>query len=344
MKRRQEITEHMTRIVEQWRDKRIVIFGDMILDQFIYGVTDRVSREAPVVIVRYDGIGYALGGAANAARNVAALGGIAVPIGFTGADDSGETMKRLMTQSGMSIRAIQTMKDRPTTTKIRVVAGDYHAQRQQMLRIDKEQRVPLSSREEVRFLNLLRRELVSAEAVILSDYNQGIFNERVIGEAIRSCRSAGIPVIADSRSKLILFRGVTSATPNEVEASAAAGIALSGEEALEKIGRKLLGKLSSRSVLVTRGRFGMSLFERRKRTRSIGVIGSEEATDVTGAGDTVVSAVALALAVNGEMEVAMHIANAAASVVVMKRGTAVATVPELLGVVRTLSQSMSRNR
>ncbi|HER44410.1 MAG TPA: hypothetical protein ENO08_08120, partial [Candidatus Eisenbacteria bacterium] len=143
------------------------------------------------------------------------------------------------------------------------------------------------------------------------------------------CRKARVPVIADSRSRLPLFKGVTTATPNEVEAAAAAGIGLEGERAVEKIGRKLLRKLSASSILVTRGRFGMSLFERRKRTRSVPVIGSEEATDVTGAGDTVVSAVALTLAAGGGMDAAMRMANAAASIVVMKRGTATVSAVEL---------------
>jgi rfaE bifunctional protein kinase chain/domain len=333
-KRRERITDHMERIVERWRGKRVLVFGDMILDQFIYGVTDRVSREAPVVIVRYDGTGYAPGGAANAARNVSSLGGTAVPIGFVGADDAGETLKRLLKEAGMGMRAVATLRKRPTTNKVRVMAGDYHSQRQQMLRIDREQRIALNSREQSRLMSLFRRELCRADAVILSDYNQGIFSAPLIAEAVDSCRKARVPVVADSRSRLASFRGVTSATPNEVEASLSAGIMLAGEEDLEKIGRKLIRKLSCSSILVTRGRFGMSLFERRKRSRSVGVIGSHEATDVTGAGDTVVSAVALTLAANGPMEAAMHIANAAASVVVMKRGTAVATVRELLGVLR----------
>jgi len=321
--------DDIERLIERWRGKRIIIFGDMILDEFVYGVTDRVSREAPVVIVRYDGSGYAAGGAANAALNIASLGGKAVPIGFIGDDPAGARLRGILKDAGIGAGTLLLFKDRPTTNKIRVMAGDYHAQRQQMLRIDREQVAPLSARQEQRLFRVFERELGRADAVVLSDYRQGALPDSVIHRTIRMCRAARVPVVADSRSRLLTFKGVTTATPNEVEAAAAAGIDLTGEKVVERIGRRLLKRLASSSVLVTRGRFGMSLFVPGKQTRSVPVIGSEEATDVTGAGDTVVSAVALTLTVGGDMEAAMHVANAAAAIVVMKRGTAAATVAEL---------------
>lgn len=319
----------MKRTLECWSGKRIIVFGDLILDEFVYGSTDRVSREAPVVIVRYDGDGFAAGGAANAALNVASLGGMAVPIGFTGDDPAGSRLRELLKDAGTLVGCMRRFKDRPTTRKTRIMAGDYHAQRQQMLRIDREQDSPLSARQERGLIGIFEREIERADAVILSDYNQGVLTPRMIRRAIGLCRSARVPVVADSRSRLSLFKGVTAATPNEVEAAAAAGIELDGEGIVERIGRRLLRSMAASSILVTRGRFGMSLFERGRKTRSVPVIGSEEATDVTGAGDTVVSAVALTLAVGGDMETAMHIANAAASIVVMKRGTATVTAGEL---------------
>lgn len=317
-----------------WRDKRIVILGDMILDEFIYGRSERVSREAPVVIVRYDGTSYMPGGAANAAQNVASLGGIAVPIGIVGADRAAARLATLLRDRGISVRGLITARGRVTTSKIRVMAGDYHAQRQQIVRIDKERRRPLPPAVEKRIFNAFKRELGAADAVILSDYHQDLFQEPVIRRAIDLCRAASVPVVADSRFRLSLFKGVTSATPNELEAAHAAGTVLTDELSVEKVGRVLLRRLAVSSVLVTRGRFGMSLFERRRRTRSVGVLGSSEATDVTGAGDTVVSSVALTLASGGSMPTAMLLANAAAARVVMKRGTAVtsvAEVEELLG-------------
>lgn len=321
--------DEMENALARWSGKRIIVFGDMILDEFVYGVTDRVSREAPVVIVRYDGSGFAAGGAANAALNVASLGGRAVPVGFIGDDQAGCRLREILSDAGMGVGTVRLFKDRPTTSKTRIMAGDYHAQRQQMLRIDREQGAPLSARQEQSLFGAFERELGRADAVVLSDYNQGTLTHRVVKRAIGLCRAARVPVIADSRSRLAIFKGVTTATPNEVEAAAAAGLDLHGEEVVGRIGRKLLKIIDSSSILVTRGRFGMSLFERGRKSRSVSVIGSEEATDVTGAGDTVVSAVALTLAVGGGMETAMHIANAAASIVVMKRGTAAATAAEL---------------
>lgn len=312
-----------------WRGKRIVILGDMILDEFIYGRSERVSREAPVVIVRYDDSAYMPGGGANAAQNVAALGGTAVPIGVVGADEAAAHLTSLLRDRGVSVRGLIAAPERVTTAKIRVMAGDYHAQRQQIVRIDKERRHPLPAAVERKVLDAFKREIAAADAVILSDYHQDLFRERVIRRSIDLCRATRVPAVADSRFRLSLFTGVTAATPNEVEASHAVGAALNGEIALERVGRSLLRRLSAMSVLVTRGRFGMSLFQKRRRTRSVDVLGSSEATDVTGAGDTVVSVIALALAAGIDMPTAMILANAAAARVVMKRGTAVTSVAEI---------------
>jgi rfaE bifunctional protein kinase chain/domain len=301
----------------------------MILDEYIHGRTDRVSREAPVVIVRYEGSTFAPGGAANAAQNVAALGGVAVPIGVVGADDAADRLAGLLEDRGVSTRGLVAAAGRVTTSKIRVSAGDYHAQHQQIVRIDKERRRPLTRPVRERLLRLIAREADRADAVILSDYHQDIFDGGIAPRAVAVCRKARVPVIADSRFRLPDFEGVTAATPNEVEAAEAAGAVVTDELALETVGRSLLKRLSASAILITRGRFGMSLFERRRRTRSIGVFGHPEATDVTGAGDTVVSAVALTLAGGGKMRAAMHLANAAAARVVMKRGTAVTSAAEI---------------
>ncbi len=322
-----------------------MILGDMILDEFIYGSSDRVSREAPVVIVRYDGSGYSPGGAANAAQNVAALGGTAVPIGVTGADGEADRLSALLGERGITVRGIVAVPGRMTTAKIRVMAGDYHAQRQQIVRIDRELHEPIPSAVENRVMRIFAREVSRADACILSDYNQDLFVDRFVRQAIAVCRRARVPVVADSRFKLRAFRGVTAATPNEIEAAHAAGSTITDDSTLERVGRKLLRSLAATAILITRGRFGMSLFEARRRTRSIGVVGSPEATDVTGAGDTVVAAFTLTLAAGGSMRAAMHLANAAAARVVMKRGTAVtnvAEIEELLGEVGGAGGSVDR--
>lgn len=331
--RRSESSDSLVETVRNWRKKRIVVLGDMIVDEFIFGRTDRVSREAPVVIVRYDSSRYSPGGAANAVQNVAALGGRAVPVGFVGGDVGGERLREIFRDLGIPVGGLITVGSRFTTTKMRVMAGDYHAQLQQIVRVDKEQEKPFGVRAEDRILAAFKRELPRASAAILSDYNQGIFTPRMIREAVSLCRARSVPVVADSRFQLPRFKGITTATPNEVEAAGAAGVDVAGG-GIELVGRRLLKRLSASSILVTRGRFGMSLFEPRRRIRSVPVIGSPEATDVTGAGDTVAAAVALTLAAGGSMFAAMRIANAAASIVVMKRGTAVADAREVVALVR----------
>ncbi len=316
--------------VKSWKGRKVVVFGDMILDEFIYGRTDRVSREAPVVIVRYDGSDHCPGGAGNAAQNVAAMGGRPVPVGMAANDDGGTRLREYFRERYIPTRGIVSIRGRATTTKTRVMAGDFHAQRQQIVRIDREERGKLGSGEEDRLLSILEKKAAGADAAILSDYGQGIFSGRVIRRSIAICRKAGIPVVADSRFGIERFNGVTTATPNEVEAARAAEVDLNTRGALEKTGRRLVEMLSSQSMLVTRGRFGMSLFITGKKRIDIGVTGSPEATDVTGAGDTVVSAVTLSLAAGYDMKTAMILANTAASVVVMKRGTAVASPEEII--------------
>ncbi len=318
--------------------KRVIVFGDMILDEFVYGRTGRVSREAPVVIVRYDGSEWMPGGAANAAQNVAALGGAAVPVSVVGDDEAGSRLGEILRGSGMPRRGLVAGRGLRTTTKTRVMAGDFHAQRQQVVRIDREEDAPLPPRLEDRVLAALDRELGRAEAVLMSDYHQRLFTDRVIVESVRLCRTRGVPVVVDSRRRLATFRGATAATPNEVEAARAAGLESADGAALELIGRRLLRTLAARAVLVTRGRFGMALFEPGKRTLAIDVVGSRAAADVTGAGDTVAAAMALALAAGCGMAAAMHIANIAASIVVMKRGTAVASTAEVLGAIDALER------
>jgi rfaE bifunctional protein kinase chain/domain len=316
--------------VLSWKGRKVLVVGDMILDEYLYGMTDRVSREAPVIIVRYDESSWSPGGAANAATNIASLGGRAVATGVTGRDDAADRLGEILRSSGVDTGGIVAAAGRMTTSKTRVLAGDFHAQRQQIVRIDRESRSELTPSVEKRLLRAIESRLPRCGAVILSDYGQGVLTGGVAPAVIEMASGSGIPVIADSRFGLHRLRGITTATPNEVEAAEAAGIDPGSEEALEKTGRKLMRMLRSDSLLITRGRLGMALFRPRRKTLKVGVVGSPEATDVTGAGDTVVSAIALTLAAGAGMTEAMLAANVAASIVVMKRGTAVTTQEEIL--------------
>jgi rfaE bifunctional protein kinase chain/domain len=228
-----------------------------------------------------------------------------------------------------------------TTSKTRVLAGDFHAQRQQIVRIDRENSASLSPSVEKRLLRSIEKRLPGCGAVILSDYGLGVFSGAMAKTVIDMASASGIPVIADSRFGLTSFKGITTATPNEVEAAEAAGIEPGTDDALTKTGRKLLKALRSDSLLITRGRLGMALFRPGKKTLKVGVVGSPEATDVTGAGDTVVSAVALTLAAGAGMLEAMLAANVAASIVVMKRGTAVTCPDELMSRLDSMAEAGS---
>ena len=321
--------------IRSWKGMKVLVAGDLILDEYLCGTTDRASREAPVVIVRYDESTWSPGGAANAATNVSALGGLAFAAGVTGRDDRGKRLAAMLRSTGVDTSGLVAAAGRMTTSKTRVLAGDFHAQRQQIVRIDRETRAGLKEPLEERLLRAIEKKLKGCGAVILSDYGQGVFSGRVGSAVIQMASSAGVPVVADSRFALARLKGVTTATPNEVEAAEAAGIDPSGDDALERTGRRLLRLLGSKSLLITRGRLGMALFEPRRKTLKVGVVGSPEATDVTGAGDTVVSAIALSLAAGATMVEAMKAANLAASIVVMKRGTAVTTPDEIISRIDT---------
>ncbi|MBD3178579.1 MAG: hypothetical protein GF417_02715 [Candidatus Latescibacteria bacterium] len=316
-------------LCESWKDRKVVVLGDLILDEYIFGRTGRVSREAPVVIVQYDGTSCCPGGGANAAANVAAMGGKVSAVGVTGNDSAGGELRDQLESRGVSTSGIISMAGRETVLKTRIMAGDFHAQRQQIVRIDRENSGYLNGEDESRLIDKFYGELSGADAVILSDYNQKLLSGNIIRKALELAGKERIPVFTDSRFRLTEFAGITGATPNEVELSRAAGVEPAEENSIDQAANLLLQKLRMKSLIVTRGSCGMSLYRPGKKKFSIPVVGSRAATDVTGAGDTVVAVVSLAVAAGAGMERAMMAANAAASVVVMKRGTAVATVREV---------------
>ncbi len=317
-------------ISRSWSGIKVVVFGDMILDEYIYGRTGRVSREAPVVIVEYDGTSYCPGGGANAAANISALGGTGSAVGITGEDSAGKRLRAELEKRSVSVKGLISSENRGTVLKTRIMAGDFHAQRQQIVRIDRENKQYIPGKDQQRVLSAFSREISDAGAVIMSDYNQKLLSAQVISDALEMIRERGIPVFVDSRFRLNEFSGVTGATPNEVELSMTAGIELAEDGAVDEAALAVMEKLSLESLIVTRGSCGMSLYRPGKEVFSIPVVGSRAATDVTGAGDTVVAVVALAAAAGADMKTAMMTANAAASVVVMKRGTGVASPGEIV--------------
>ncbi len=316
-------------LLEALATRTVLVAGDFVVDHYILGRPSRLSREAPVIILEHDGEEWTPGGAGNAARNVAALGGRALALGVVGADAEGARLRDALTGAGVSADGIATDPSRPTVAKTRVLAGGVHSAKQQVLRIDRGERGVVSGPIRAALLDLADALLPMADAVLLSDYGYGSLFPELRARLLDGARARGIPSCADSRFDLLSFRGVDIATPNESEVAAMVGVSAGTDEEIDAAGPALLAKLGSRALLVTRGSRGMRLYRADGSRDTIPVIGPDEVADVTGAGDTVASALVLAVAAGAEYGDAARLANAAASVVVMKRGAATASPAEV---------------
>ena len=309
--------------------RRVVVVGDLIADEYLFGKPARISREAPVLILRFTDRDMRLGGAANAAHNVHALGATVLPVGLLGRDGAGDEVDALFRQAGMTTEGIAREADRPTPVKTRIMAGGYQATRQQVVRLDREPEGSLADAAEARLIDRLRAAATGAQAFLVSDYGYGTVTPRVYEIVLELARARRVPVTVDSRYELPRFRGATAATPNEPEVEALTGQELADEGAVEKAGRMVLERLDARLLLLTRGSRGMALFEREGPVTFMPIHGSDEIADVTGAGDTVISTFTVALAAGAAPGEAAWLANVAGGVVVMKRGTATVTASEL---------------
>ena len=311
--------------------RRIVVIGDLIADEYLFGKPARISREAPVLILRFTDREVRLGGAANAAHNVHALGAAVLPVGLLGQDAAGDEVHALFRAAGMSTEGLSREPGRPTPVKTRIMAGGYQATRQQVVRLDREPDGGISGSAETRLVERLWAIGSTADGFLVSDYGYGTVTPRVYETVLELGRARAVPVTVDSRYELPRFKGATAATPNEPEVEALTGQELANDPAVEKAGRMVLERLDAKLLLVTRGSRGMALFEREGPVTFMPIHGSDEIADVTGAGDTVISAFTLGLAAHATPGEAAWLANVAGGVVVMKRGTATVTVPELLG-------------
>jgi rfaE bifunctional protein kinase chain/domain len=324
--------ERLLALVDDFAGVRVAVFGDLLVDEFIYGRISRVSREAPVLILEYDSTEIVPGGAGNAANNVASLGGRAISIGVTGSDEPGRRLLETMT-SRIDVRHVVSHRGLITPTKTRILAGGVHSAKQQVIRVDRapRQSIPDDLRKAVtrRLFSVLSR----CDALLVSDYGTGLVTPPVVSGAQRLLRGPGRqqpPVLIDSRYSLLRFRRMTTCTPNEAEVEQLLGITI-GENTrvLEKAGRELLARTGAGAVLITRGSRGMALFERARPTVHIPIFGTDQIADVTGAGDTVIATMTLALAAGATYEEATRLANYAGGLVVMKRGTATVSADEL---------------
>lgn len=318
------------RIIRRLARTHIAVAGDLIADEFIYGRVDRVSREAPVLILRYDSTEIVPGGAGNAANNAAALGARVDVIGVVGRDDGG---RRLLAALPSNARRQQVLRVPGHTTprKTRILAGGVHSAKQQVVRIDRTSG-PTRPAWTAHVERAMARALTSVDALIVSDYGNGLVTPDSWRRARAAAggRSKAITLI-DSRYALTSFGGMTACTPNEPEVEALLGVQIGDDMAvLERAGRELLRRLRCDAVLVTRGSRGMALFERDRPTDHIPIVGTDQIADVTGAGDTVIAAFALALGAGATFREAARLANHAGGCVVTKRGTATVTAAELL--------------
>ena len=317
-------------IVNTFSQKRLLVIGDTIADRFVYGEISRVSREAPVFILRHEHTETAPGGAANCAANLAALGAKVALISVIGNDEPGKLLLDKLEAAGIDCRGLVVSSERKTTTKMRVLAGQVHSTRQQVIRIDYDSEAALASDEREQLEQRLREEIEQADAVIISDYNYGVVDTRMAAMARDAADRRRIPVFIDSRFRLSEFPRFTSATPNEDEIAQLSGKPLTNDQELEALGANLRERLVYRSLLVTRGSRGMVLFEADTKPLHIGAVGSLQPVDVTGAGDTVIATYALAIASGASFAAAAQLANFAGGIVVMKRGTATVSAEELL--------------
>jgi len=306
-----------------------------VSDEFVYGRVERISREAPVLILRYDTTDVRLGGGANAVHNISTLGASPVPLAVLGRDDRGRALRRKLRERGIATSRVVEEPGYSTPIKTRVLAGRPHSSKQQIVRIDKARALPARSRARAAVVQALRSYRGEAHGVLVSDYGFGLVTPELVRTAIAFAKKRGIPVTVDSRYGLTRFKGMTAVTPNEPEVEAALGVSIGHDKnRLEGAGRLLLRRLGCEAVLITRGGDGMALFEKGKTPLHIPVFGSDEVSDVTGAGDTVIATFTLALAAGATPAEASRLANYAGGIVVMKHATATVSATELEAAVR----------
>lgn len=313
-------------IVHSFADRRLLIIGDAIADQFLYGNISRVSREAPVFILRHELTQTVPGGAANCAMNLAALGARVSLIAAVGNDESGRELRATLDAAGVDVSGVIVSDNIQTTTKVRILAGQSHSNKQQVIRIDYEGAALGNEQPRDSILEALKSALASAEAVVISDYNYGVVNDRAVG-LIRESKPKS--VLVDSRFRLFHFNGFTAATPNEDEVENLIGRSIKSTNELEIAAKTLRKQFGLRALLVTRGAQGMMLVADNAAPLHIPAVGAQQAVDVTGAGDTVIATFAVAIASDASFADAARLANHAGGLVVMKRGTASVTAAEL---------------
>jgi rfaE bifunctional protein kinase chain/domain len=308
-------------------EKRILVWGDLVCDEYIYGNVSRISREAPVLILKKSGSEERPGGAANAANNLVSLGAKVKIMGLAGEDEQGKKLVSLLRKGGIDTTGVHINKKIPTITKTRIMAGGIDRSKQQVIRIDNGEKTETDSNKiQDIFWKYFLTVKDSIDAVLVSDYSYGAVAQKTYNKIVQALSKKNIPIIVDSRFDLLNFKNATALTPNAEEAAQALGI---DPEDTNNIARKIMAVLNPQVLILTRGRKGMDVFTKEKKTLHVPIHGSDEVIDVTGAGDTVSSVVTLALSCGANGYDAARLANYAASIVVMKMGASTVTIREL---------------
>jgi D-glycero-beta-D-manno-heptose-7-phosphate kinase len=322
------------KLVEQFKKTTLLVVGDIMIDEFIWGTVSRISPEAPVPVVAVNREDLLLGGAANVVHNVHSLGGRVLLAGLIGDDRMGEKIKKLLAEQKIDSEGLVVQAGRPTTVKTRVIAHS-----QQVVRFDRESREPISAQSQEGLLHYLDKNWGQVDGIIVSDYGKGLITSALM-EFIRQRKNKELKLVAvdPKMNNFNLYAGSTIVTPNRQEAEAAAGKEIKDEASLMEVGRILLERFASQAILITRGEEGMVLFQREGDVINVPTV-AKEIYDVTGAGDTVISALTLAMASGIDLPAAAVVANYAAGIVVGKVGTATVTPEELKKAISARVQS-----
>ena len=323
------MNQELEPIIDAIQGQPVLVIGDMVADIYLDGRISRISREAPVLVLEQVGEKIVAGGAANVVNNAATLGGNVYAVGLLGNDSSARGLKGILEKNGVHTEGLLADDDRPTISKTRIIAGGRATVSQQIVRIDRESKKPMSPAFEAEMLRYIEVVLPQVRGVVISDYGAGTVTETIKNRLINWCREHKIPSIVDSRYAIRRFRGIGYVKQNDAELAAAVGRELTSEEDLYAAGRELLADLDADGVLVTRGEKGMVLFERDGSAHNIPVSDKSEVFDVSGAGDTCVATVILALAAGVEPAKAAKLSNIASGIAVRKLGTSTVSDSEL---------------
>lgn len=330
------LRDRLLDIVSRFAGKRILVVGDMVADEYLVGTPARISREAPVLVLTHSDQFTVPGGATNPAVNARTLGAEVYLAGMVGDDASGERLRARLAEYGIHMDGLVSEPGRPTSTKMRILAGGTQVVQQQIVRLDRVDASELGDDCVRQIVGYLRDVIPTVDALILSDYENGVINPAIIAACVPPAAKLGKIIVVDSHGDLARFHGVTALTPNQPEAEATLNLRIRDTASLEAAGARLLAETQAQGVLITRGSEGMSLFERDQPPVHIPASNLTEVADPTGAGDTVAATFTLALAAGAPMAEAATLANIAAGLVVRRIGCAANTPDELAAAVRAL--------